>query len=72
MFDLDIVQRSVFIDNTRSPPPLLGNWGSGSPQNFGELVCIVKCLVNLIQQLKFNNIPRCQQNSGMNENCVRL
>jgi len=51
VFDLDIIQRSIFIDNTRSPLPLLGDRGSGSFQSLGELICIIECLVNLIQKL---------------------
>jgi len=56
MLDLDIVQESIFIDNTRSPLPLFGDRGSGFFQSFGELVCIIECLVNLVQQLGFNII----------------
>jgi len=56
MFDLDIVQRSILVDNTWSPPPLLGNRGSGSFQSLGELVCIVEFLVNLVQQLEFDSV----------------
>ena len=51
VFDLDIVQWSVFVDNARSPPSLLGNRGSGSFQCLRDLIGIIECLVNLIQQL---------------------
>ena len=53
IFDLDIVQWSILVNNAPSPLPLLGNRGSGSPQSLRKLVCIIKCLVNLVEQLVF-------------------
>jgi len=72
MFDLDIVQWSVFIDNAWSPPPLLSSRGSGLFQSSRELICIVECLVNLIQQLRFNKVREYEKNSSVSQNSLQL
>ena len=54
--DLYIIQWSVFVNNTWSPPPFLGNRGTRSFQCLRDFICVIECLVDLIQQLELDGV----------------